>query len=57
MLTDAAAVVPLHGFYALGATRAKVLDYVLILAVAGGFGVIVLHLSARIWSARTHKEG
>jgi hypothetical protein len=57
MLTDAAAVVSVHGFYALGATRAKVLDYVLILAVMGGFAVIALHLSARLLSARAHKEG
>ena len=44
-------------FYALGGTRSVVLDWLLVLAVAGGLGVIALHLTARLWTARSRKEG
>lgn len=57
MLTDAAAVLSVHGFYALGATRIRALDWLLVLAVAAGLAVIAVHLSARLWSTRAHKEG
>jgi predicted CXXCH cytochrome family protein len=57
ILTDAAAVMSVSGFYALGGTRATVLDYLLLLAVAGGLGVIALHLTFRLRAARAHKEG
>jgi predicted CXXCH cytochrome family protein len=57
ILTDAASVIPVSRFYALGATRAKVLDWALLAGVAGGFGVIALHLTFRLRAARAHKEG
>lgn len=57
MLTDAASVVSINGFYALGATRHKALDWLLLLAVAGGLSVVALHLTFRIRAARAHKEG
>ncbi len=57
MLTDAASVVPIHGFYALGATRHGALDWLLVLAVAGGLMIVALHLSVRLWAARSRKEG
>ncbi|HWR97744.1 MAG TPA: cytochrome c3 family protein [Candidatus Methanoperedens sp.] len=57
MLTDAASVLSVRGFYALGGTRSVVLDWLLVLAVAGGFAVIGAHLSARLWTARSRKEG
>lgn len=57
MLTDAASVVPIHGFYALGATRQGALDWLLVMAVAGGLLVVALHLSVRLWAARSRKEG
>jgi len=57
MLTDAASVVSVHGFYALGATRHGVLDWLLVLAVAGGLMVVAIHLTFRLRAARAHKEG
>ena len=57
MLTDSASVVSVHGFYALGATRHMVLDWLLVLAVAGGLSVVALHLTFRLRAARAHKEG
>ena len=57
MLTDAASVVSIHGFYALGATRHGALDWLLVLAVAGGLSVVALHLTFRLRAARAHKEG
>lgn len=57
MLNDAASVLSVHGFYALGATRHGVLDWLLVLAVAGGLSVVALHLTFRIRAARAHKEG
>jgi hypothetical protein len=57
MLTDAASVMSVHGFYALGATRHMVLDWLLVLAVAGGLAVVALHLTFRLRAARAHKEG
>jgi hypothetical protein len=57
MLTDAASVVSVHGFYALGATRHRVLDWLLVLAVAGGLTVVAIHLTFRLRAARAHKEG
>jgi hypothetical protein len=57
MLTDAASIVSLQGFYALGATRIGVLDWLLVLGVAGGLMVVALHLTFRIRAARAHKEG
>jgi hypothetical protein len=57
MLTDAASVVSVHGFYALGATRHGVLDWLLVLAVAGGLMVVATHLTFRLRAARARKEG
>jgi hypothetical protein len=57
MLTDAASVLSIPGFYALGATRVAVLDWLLVLAVAGGLAVVALHLTFRLRAARAHKEG
>jgi hypothetical protein len=57
MLTDAASIVSVHGFYALGGTRIGVLDWLLAMAVAGGLMVVALHLTFRIRAARAHKEG
>jgi len=57
MLTDAASIVPVHAFYVLGATRHGVLDWLLVLAVAGGLSVVALHLTFRLRAARAHKEG
>ncbi len=57
MLTDSASVLSVHGFYALGATRHSVLDWLLVLAVAGGLSVVAIHLTFRLRAARAHKEG
>jgi hypothetical protein len=57
VLTDAASVVSIHGFYALGATRHGALDWLLVLAVAGGLTVVALHLTFRLRAARARKEG
>ena len=57
MLTEAGAVLAVPGFYALGGTRSVVLDWLLVLAVAGGLMVVAAHLSARLWAARSRKEG
>jgi nitrate/TMAO reductase-like tetraheme cytochrome c subunit len=57
MLTDAASLLSIHGFYALGATRHGVLDWLLVLAVAGGLSVVAIHLTFRIRAARARKEG
>ena len=57
MLTDAASVVSIHGFYALGATRHGVLDWLLVLAFAGALMVVALHLTFRLRAARARKEG
>jgi hypothetical protein len=57
MLTDSASVVSIHDFYALGATRHWVLDWLLVLAVAGGLMVVAIHLTFRLRAARAHKEG
>jgi hypothetical protein len=57
LLTDAASVIPVHGFYAIGATRHVVLDWLLVLAVAGGLAVVAIHLTFRLRAARAHKEG
>ncbi|HEY5998581.1 MAG TPA: cytochrome c3 family protein [bacterium] len=57
MLTEAGAVIAVPDFYALGGTRSIVLDWLLVLALAGGFGVIAAHLTARLWTARSRKEG
>jgi hypothetical protein len=57
MLTDAASVLSVHGFYALGATRHGLLDWLLLVAVAGGLTVVAIHLAFRLRAARAHKEG
>ena len=57
MLTDSASVMSVHGFHALGATRHIVLDWLLVLAVAGGLAVVAIHLTFRLRAARAHKEG
>lgn len=57
MLTDAASVVSVNGFYALGATRHGLLDWLLVLSVAGGLMVVALHLTLRLRAARARKEG
>jgi hypothetical protein len=57
MLTEAGAMLSVHEFYALGGTRSVVLDWLLVLALAGGLSVVAAHLTARIWTARSRKEG
>jgi ssDNA-binding Zn-finger/Zn-ribbon topoisomerase 1 len=57
MLTEAGAMLSVRDFYALGGTRSILLDWLLALAVAGGFAVIALHLTARLWTARSRKDG
>ncbi len=57
MLADSASVMSIHGFYALGATRHGVLDWLLVLAVAGGLSVVAIHLTFRLRAARARKEG
>jgi hypothetical protein len=57
VLTDAGSVLPMNAFYALGATRHWVLDWLLVLAVAGGLAVVALHLTFRLRAARASKEG
>jgi hypothetical protein len=57
VLTDAGSMLAVPRFYALGGTRQVILDWLLLLAVAGGLGVIAVHLTARLLSARSRKEG
>ncbi len=57
VLTEAASIVSVNGFYALGSTRYQLLDWLLPLAVAGGLAVVALHLTFRIRAARAHKKG
>jgi hypothetical protein len=57
MLTDAASVLSVRGFYALGGTRHGALDWMLVLGFLGGLSVIAAHLSMRLWSARSSKKG
>jgi hypothetical protein len=57
MLTDSASVLSIHGFYALGATRQGLLDWLLVLAFAGGLAVVALHLTFRLRAAHARKEG
>jgi predicted CXXCH cytochrome family protein len=57
MLSEAGAVLSVRDFYALGGTRSVVLDWLLVLALAGGFAVVAAHLTARLWTARSRKEG
>jgi hypothetical protein len=48
VLNSVASVGSLGGFYALGSTRIRILDFLLILAVLGGMSVPVLHGTARM---------
>jgi hypothetical protein len=48
VLNSAVSVGPLGGFYALGSTRIRILDFLLILAVLGGMSVPALHGTARV---------
>jgi hypothetical protein len=48
VLNSVASVGSLGGFYALGSTRIRILDLLLILAVLGGMSVPVLHGTARM---------
>jgi hypothetical protein len=48
VLNSVASVGSLGGFYVLGSTRIKILDFLLILAVLGGMSVPALHGSARM---------
>jgi predicted CXXCH cytochrome family protein len=57
LLTEAGAALSVRDFYALGGTRSIVLDWLLVLAVAGGLAVVAAHLTARLWTARSRKEG
>jgi hypothetical protein len=57
MLTEAGAMLSVRDFYALGGTRSVVLDWLLVLAFAGGLAVIAAHLTARLWTARSRKDG
>jgi len=48
VLGSAASVGSLGGFYALGSTRIRILDILLILAVLGGMSVPAVHMTARL---------
>jgi len=57
MLSEAGALLSVHDFYALGGTRSVILDWMLLVALAGGLSVVGAHLTARLWTARSRKEG
>jgi hypothetical protein len=57
MLTEAGAMLSVHDFYAMGGTRSVILDWMLLAALAGGLSVVGAHLTARLWTARSRKEG
>ncbi len=57
VLVSPASVVPIRGFYALGATRIRVLDWLLVLAVLGGLTVPAVHGGARLLAARRARAG
>jgi hypothetical protein len=44
VLSSVISVDSVRGFYAIGGTRIKLLDYLLILAVLGGVGIAVGHV-------------
>ena len=48
ILTSAASVASVGDFYALGGTRIKLLDFLLLAAVLGGMSVPALHMTARV---------
>ena len=48
VLNSVASVGSLGGFYVLGSTRIRILDFLLILAVLGGMSVPALHGTARM---------
>lgn len=55
VLHAAASVIPVKGFYALGSTRTRALDWLLLLAVLAGLAVPALHITARALAARAAK--
>lgn len=56
VLSSIISVDSLGGFYAIGGTRIKLLDIVLVLAVLGGMAVPVLHLAIRALARRRLKR-
>lgn len=53
VLTSVASVGSLGNFYALGSTRIRLLDFLLIAAVMGGMSVPALHMTARILARKS----
>ncbi len=56
VLSSALAVQSLPGFYAIGGTRSRVLDALLALALLGGVGVPVGHMTVK-WLFRRYRAG
>ena len=52
ILTSVESIGPVGGFYAIGSTRIKLLDYLLVLALAGGILLPGAHLAMKIASRR-----
>jgi hypothetical protein len=55
VLTSVASVGSVGDFYALGSTRIRILDFMLIAAVLGGMSVPALHMTARVLAGRKEK--
>ncbi len=53
VLTSIASVGSLGNFYAIGSTRIRLLDFLLIAAVLGGMSVPALHMTARILARKS----
>ena len=53
VLSSAFSIDSIGGFYAIGGTRITFLDVLLVLALLGGFGGPVIHLTAR-WAYRRY---
>ena len=47
MLVSPASVRSVSGFYAIGSTRIKLLDYLLVLVVLGSLAVPIVHMTVR----------
>lgn len=56
VLSSATTWEALRGFYAIGGTRFKLLDYVLVIALVVGIAVPVLHLALRRFLGRRSKD-
>jgi uncharacterized protein YbaR (Trm112 family) len=57
MLNSIESVGSVGGFYAIGSTRIKLLDYLLLMALAGGIALPGAHLAMKIMSRRNRKHG